>query len=172
MKRTLQVEPLPGFETDVGRWLWALQEVRRYTVAAVEGLEQAALDWEGSEGGENSIGSLLYHIGLIEMSWLYMDILERPIPDAVLADFPHHVSEPGGRLARVRGLPLGDHLARLERSRARFLEEVRALPAEAWRILRRPADVDYAVTPEWAVFHLVEHEAGHLYQIRAIRARA
>ena len=29
MRETLQVVPLAGYPADVGRWLWALQDVRR-----------------------------------------------------------------------------------------------------------------------------------------------
>jgi len=60
--RMLQIDPLPGYEPEVGRWLWALEEVRRRTLRLVEGLDQRTLDWEGPDGRENAIGSLLYHI--------------------------------------------------------------------------------------------------------------
>ncbi len=35
-----------------------------------------------------SIGSLLYHVGLVEMSWLFLDVLCQAFPDDVKADFP------------------------------------------------------------------------------------
>ena len=37
-----------------------------------------------------------------------------------------------------------------------------------WRTLRSPPGEDYSATPEWIVFHLVEHEAGHLYGIHRL----
>jgi hypothetical protein len=49
---------------------------------------------------------------------------------------------------------------------------MRSILLDDWRRLRSPDDVDYRVTPEWAVFHLVEHEAGHSFQISALRSRA
>ena len=65
------------------------------------------------------------------------------------------------------------HLSRLERSRATFLEAFRGMSLGEWRRPRRPGDrADYAVTPEWVVFHLVEHEAGHAFQISSLKARA
>jgi hypothetical protein len=30
--------------------------------------------------------------------------------------------------------------------------------------------MDYKVTPAWVVYHLLEHEAGHVYQISSIVA--
>jgi uncharacterized damage-inducible protein DinB len=172
MSRVLQVEALPGYEPEIGRWLWALEEVRRGTLATVQGLDQRVLDWEGPKGGENSIGSLLYHIALVEVDWLFTDILEEEIPADLAADFPYPMADGQRRLARVPHLPLVDHLARLARSRAVLLRALRAMSLAEWRLLRAPGDGDYRVTPEWAVFHLIEHEAGHLFQIRALKARA
>lgn len=34
-----------------------------------------------------------------------------------------------------------------------------------------PEGADYACSPAWVVFHVVEHEAGHSFQIREIKRR-
>ncbi|MGQ0548348.1 MAG: DinB family protein [Armatimonadota bacterium] len=173
MNRTWQLAALPGYDSEIGRWLWALEDVRRRrTLKLVKGLDQRTLDWEGPDGLENAIGSLLYHIAAVEMSWLFMDVLQQDFPTTVKADFPHDVRDAAGRLTRVLRLSLADHTGRLERSRAVFLAAFRGMSREDWSRLRSPADVDYQVTPEWAVFHLVEHEAGHAFQISALKARA
>jgi hypothetical protein len=110
------------------------------------------------------------------MSWLYEDVLQRDdIPPAIKPDFPFDMRESGDHLKRVLGVPLAEHVARLNRSREVSLEEFRAISLDEWRALRRPLDVEevnYEVTPEWAVFHLVEHEAGHAFQISSLKARA
>lgn len=171
-EKTLAVNALPGYAPEIGRWLWAMNEVRRRTLRLVEGLDQRALDWEGPDSRENAIGTLLYHIALVEMSWLFMDIKEGNLPPQVKQDFPHDMADSKGRLTTVLGIPLGEHLSRLETSRRIFLDSMQEMTLEDWRQLRRPGDVDYAVTPEWAVFHLVEHEAGHAFQISSLKARA
>lgn len=171
MGTVLVVEALPGLESEIGRWLWQMQEVRRQTIASVEGLPQEVLDWEGPDGGENAVGSLLYHIGLTEMLWLFMDIFEGELPDRVKAHFPFDAAE-GGRLTRVLGARLPEHLDRLQRSRAIFFDMLRDMTLKDWRTLRSPNDVEYRATPEWIVFHLVEHEAGHAAQVRSMKARA
>lgn len=172
-KRLLQVAPLPGYEAEIGTWLWAMQEVRRRTLRLVGGLAQRTLDWEGLDERENAIGTLLYHIALVEMSWLYEDILLQPeLPEALKPDFPFQMEGVDGRQTPVLGVPIEAHLGRLARSRKVFLETFTQIPAEEWRRLRFPGDVDYGVTPEWAVFHLVEHEAGHTFQISSLKARA
>ena len=171
-KRRLSVEPPKGFPDAMGLWLWGLQAVRRDTLKSVAGLDQATLDWEGEDGADNAIGSLLYHIGLVEMSWLYLDILEKDLPADVQVDYPQPMADASSRLARVLQVPLDEHLARLERSRQILLEAMAGMTLADWRRLREPSDVEYQVTPEWVIFHLIEHEAGHAYQIRSIKRRA
>lgn len=170
MREVKRVEPMPGYEPDVGRWLWALQDVRRRTLETVEGIDQRLLDWSGND--ENAIGTLLYHIALIEMDWLYADLLCRPFPEHVIAEFPQDHRLPDGRLTPMTGVPLTKHLARLQRTRAWFLRELEGMTLHEWRRLRAPEGADYQATPEWIVYHLIEHEAGHAYQISQMRKRA
>lgn len=172
MTEILQITPLSGYPDEIGRWLWALQAMRAKTLYLVQDLDQATLDWEGPDGQENSIGTLLYHIALVEMSWLHFDLLgQTDLPPAVGCDFPFEMGNKGG-LTPVPGVPLSEHLGRLERSRTLFLEAFRGMTLADWRRLRKHPEEDEQVTPEWAVFHLVEHEAGHATQISSIRRRA
>jgi hypothetical protein len=166
----LQVQPLSGYPDEIGRWLWMMEAVRSRTLRLVAGLDQATLDWEGPDGRENAIGSLLYHIALVEVSWLYYDLLLRTdFPPEVQHDFPFDMASAQGGLTRVPDVSLGEHLGRLERSRAIFLDALRGMTPDEWRRLRTFED---QVTPEWVVFHLVEHEAGHACQISALKRRA
>jgi hypothetical protein len=175
--RQFHIAPLEGYDPEIGRWLWALQDVRRrYTLDLVKDLDERLVDWEGPDGQENAIGSLLYHIAHVEMGWLYGDLMQMTeLPPAVRPDFPFPSREADrNRLTRVLEVPLAEHIARLDRSREVFLKELRGFTVEDWRRLRRPPDfeeVNYEVTPEWAVFHLVEHEAGHAFQMRSLKAR-
>jgi hypothetical protein len=165
------VTPVSGTAPDIGRWLWAMEETRRGLLHTVEGLEQPALDWPGPSGTDNSIGSLLYHLALIEMSWLYGDVLLEPAPPEVESLFPREHRTVDRRLTHVAGEPLTQHMERLRLTRARFLERMAAMTVADWDTVREPADVNYACSPAWVVFHLVEHEAGHVFQIREIKRR-
>lgn len=165
------VEPQPGSHPEVGRWLWAMQEARRGLVEEVEGLDQDVLDWRGPAGEDNSIGTLLYHVALIETSWLFDDILMRPYPQDIVDAFPHHHRTPDGRLTHVPGVPASEHLRRLAFVRQRFLDLIGPMSLDEWNRVRAPDGEDYAVSPAWVVYHLVEHEAGHLFEVRAIKRR-
>lgn len=170
MTRLLQVTPLDGYDPEIGRWLWALEDARRITREAVAGLSLAELDWRGPDGTENSIGSLLYHVAGAEMLWLFDRVRGTGRPDEVAAALPF----PGwtdGAMTHVGGVPLAEHLDRLERTRSVFLREMRALDLEAYRRVRRPEGASYDVSAEWVVHHLIEHEVGHAYQMRSLRRR-
>jgi hypothetical protein len=86
----LQITPPDGYDPEIGRWLWALQDVRRrYTLRLVKDLDPRLVDWEGPDGQENAIGSLLYHIALVELGWLYGDLKGlTDLPPAVKPYFP------------------------------------------------------------------------------------
>ena len=169
MREILKTEPLEGYPPEIGIWLWALEEVRTKTKAYVEGANEV-LDWAGPEGNENSVGTLLYHIAAVEMGWLHFDVLERAdlYPES---EFPF---EPfaEGRLTPITGVSLEDHLARLDRTRAIFLERIKEITIKDWSKLRSPEGETYSVSPAWAVFHLVEHEAGHAAQMGVMKKRA
>ncbi|HYF80956.1 MAG TPA: DinB family protein [Symbiobacteriaceae bacterium] len=172
MREVLQVRPLSGYPDEIGRWLWAMRAVRGKTLWVVEGLDQAALDWEGPDGRENSIGSLLYHIAGVEIGWLYTDILGQKFPPEVERELPFDRWTTEGGMGRVTNASLADHMGRLERIRSIFLDTLSGMTLDDWRRLRSPEGENYDVTPEWAIFHLVEHEAGHTAQISSLKRRA
>ncbi len=148
-----------------------MEQIRSRTIALVKNLDQPTLDWEGPDRNENSIGSLLYHIALVEVSWLFCDILLQEFPPTVEADFPHPMAT-NGRIRPLSKITLDEHLDRLARSRAVFLNALKSMSLEDWRNFRSPPNDDYSVTPAWAVFHLVEHEAGHAAQISSLINRS
>lgn len=163
------VTPLPAYPPEIGRWLWALEEARRPTLRITAELSQDALDWRGSDGLENSIGSLLYHLALVEMSWLHFDLLGLPkLPPELAGDYPWPFADAKRCLTHVSGVPLADHLGRLHRSRRIFLDHFRDMSLDDWHQPREFADRS---SPEWVVFHLIEHEAGHAFQISALARR-
>ncbi|HYI24669.1 MAG TPA: DinB family protein [Thermomicrobiales bacterium] len=166
------IVPIDASHPELGRWLWALEDTRARTKEALVGLGQESLDWT-APGVENSIGSLLYHIALIEGAYLYGDILG-------MVEYPAWLDEPeafaipdrddAGRLSVVSGVSLDAHLARLDRIRVELLRLVAPLTAEQLATPRYFAEENYDVSPAWVLHHLMQHEAEHRGQIAAIRA--
>lgn len=163
----------PGAIPQVGVWLWAMQEARRNLLTTLGRIERAGfgqefIDWRGADGNDNSVGTLLYHIAGVELGWLYVDILGGALPDDWSTLFPFDDRTDEGTLRHIPGVALEDHVAKLAESRRRFLDIVSAMSEEQWNELRSPPGENHSITMAWTVYHLLEHEAGHTYQIYRI----
>ena len=163
------ITPLPATSPDIGRWLWALEDARARTRRELEGLSQAELDWTHPDIG-NAIGSLLYHIALIEADYLCVDMLGR---DDYLDDFqplfPVPDRDEEGRLTVVAGVPLAEHLARLDAVRERLLSVVSVMTDEQMANARQLPEWNYEISPAWTLHHLMQHEAQHRGEIGVLR---
>ena len=119
----------------------------------------------------NSIGTLLYHLAAIEMSWLYEDILEgEAFSEEIGALLNYNVRGDDGGLTPVTGESLDTHLNRLNTCRQTFLTAFQGMSVSQFRFPRQVED--YQVTPEWVIHHLIQHEAEHRGQIGEIRIQA
>jgi uncharacterized damage-inducible protein DinB len=167
-KEQLVFTPLPGYVPEIGLALAMLADSRRRTLRAVNGLDPRCLDW--IEGGGNSLGSLLYHIAAIEMDWLFTEVMEGTLEQAVWDAFPHPVRDINGRLTLVTGVELAAHLKRLQDTREHVLAVFQPMTLADYR---RPRPlVRYDVSPEWVLNHLMQHEAEHRGEILTTRTMA
>jgi len=168
-KRRLVVDPILSKVPEIGRWLWALQDTRQLTLEEIEQLTPAMIDWLPPDD-ESTIGTILYHIALIEMDWLYAEVLERPEAPEIAELFAYEHRDRQGRLTQVTGISLQEHLIRLEVVRALLLESYLQMDLAEFR---RPRSLPaYDVTPEWVLHHLIQHEAEHRSQLGSLRLQA
>lgn len=160
-KRSLKISALPGYEEEIGRMLWCLEDVRRTLIAEMKGISRELLDTKID--GRQTIGSLLYHIALIEADWLYVEVLGSDCDPEIQSLFPEEHRSEDGSLAHVEGQSIQEHFNRLNKVREVFLSHFRSMDLADWR---KPRVLEqYDVTPEWVVYHLIEHEAHHRGQI-------
>lgn len=160
-RRTLLVSPLPEYEEEVGRWLWCLEDVRRTLITELTGISQSILDTKIDE--RHTIGSLLYHIALVEADWLYVEVLGVEWDFEIRSLFPLESRSEDGTLTHIEGQSLEEHFYRLNKVRQVFLSYFRSMDLTDWRKTR--VLENYDVTPEWVVYHLIEHESHHRGQI-------
>jgi uncharacterized damage-inducible protein DinB len=166
-RRRNVIEALPGYDPEIGRWLWALEDGRLLTKEALAGIDSRAVDWMPPDG-DNSIGTILYHLALIEADWLSVEVLEQAsYPAAVAALLPLEDRDAHGRLTRLSGVGLDEHLGRLNAIREQVLAAFRRMTLAEFRRPRRLPD--YEVTPEWVIHHLIQHEAEHRGQLGMLR---
>lgn len=169
MKQNIVI-PLDGYQPVIGVWLSALQDTRQRTLNSLEGVTNQVLNWLPPDSA-NSIGTLLYHVAAVEMSWLHEEILDgKPFPTEIDVLMKYDVREQEGRLTSVVTEPLDAHLDRLMKCRQTFLAALRDMSAGEFRRPRRMEN--YEATPEWVVHHLMQHEAEHRGQIGEIRGMA
>ncbi len=159
-------------DPELGRWLAALDDARRDTLIELEGVTPDMVDWY-PDVPLNSIGTLLYHIALIEADWVASEVLELPEEQAELAEllpWPHRedtAQGQGQRLTRIDGQPLRAHVERLAAVRVWAVERLRPLShAELHRVRTLP---DYDVAPDWVMHHLLQHEAEHRSHLALLR---
>ena len=165
-REVLELEP-DADDPEVGRWLAALQDGRRDTIRELESVTAPMVDWQPPLLLE-SIGTLLYHVALIEASWLWDEILAGEEPPAWLDDaLPERDRDAAGRLTRVEGESLERHLERLERIRHDLVDRLRPMSNADFHALRHLAPYD--VAPDWVLHHLLQHEAEHRSHIAMVR---
>ena len=157
-KEQHKVNILPSHSDDIGRAVWQLDETRKKLIETVENLEPINLEWQPDETA-NSVGTLLYHIALIELDWLYVEVLERPFPPHLEALFPWPCRDENGRLTIITGESIQTQLARLKAVRQALIDAFSRMTNEDFR--RSRTFEPYEVTPEWVIFHLLEHEIEH-----------
>ncbi len=161
---------LPGYEPEIGRLLWTMEDARARTKACVVDIPAELIDWT-PRPGVNSIGALLYHIAAIELDWLMVDVLEaQTFPPEMMALFPENVRDEQGQLATARGQTLETHFARLDAVRELLLKSFEGMTVEEFR--RARLGPKYDVTPEWVLQYLPQHEGGHRGEISLMRGLA
>lgn len=160
-RRNLLVSSLPEYEEEIGRWLWCLEDVRRTLKTELIGISQSKLDTKIDE--RQTIGSLLFHIALVEADWLYVEVLGAEWDPEIRSLFPLESHSEDGSLTHIEGQSLEEHFYRLNKVREVFLFHFRSMDLTDWR---KPRVLEhYDVTPEWVVYHLIEHESHHRGQI-------
>ncbi len=169
-RERLALTPI-GDDPEVGRWLAALEDGRRDTLRELERVTPEMIDWY-PDAPLNSIGSLLYHIGLIEASWVSDEMLGDPEAPGLTALLPWPDREGPGdggarHLSRIDGQTLDEHLARMAAIRAWVLERLAPMTNEAFHRVRT-LDA-YDVAPDWALHHVIQHEAEHRAHIAWLR---
>jgi uncharacterized damage-inducible protein DinB len=149
----------------LGLLLAQLEEGRARTLRHVAKVPPERLHWSSAEFPN----SLAAHLAVIELDWLYCDLLGVDIPADVVAWFPiADVRQADGRLCQAEDVGLPRLLDFLARARARLLEVVSRL--EEAGLSELVEGQEGAATPEWILTHLAQHEAEHRGVLRRMVA--
>jgi hypothetical protein len=164
-RERLVLAPASGDDPEIGRWLSALEEVRHDTLAVLDSVAEGDVDRDLGDGGD-SVGTVLYHVALVEVDWVFTDVLDQQ--DRIPRDlFPHDDRVEDGHLTPVRGESMRHHLERLITTRALILAELASMGASEYHLARPRERFDVAA--DWVVFHLIDHEVEHRVRLSALR---
>jgi uncharacterized damage-inducible protein DinB len=123
------------------------------------------LDWMPADGG-SSIGSILYHLAAIELSYLYEEILGSGWSAELATLLPFDISNSEGNLTVVESETLEENLGRLDASRDKLLSALEGITEED---LRRPRKIgSQLIATDRVLHHLMQHKAEHRGQIGEI----
>lgn len=167
-KKLLSLEPEAGIDPEIGRWLAAYDDARRRTLTLLESVESQALNWIPE--GQSSIGSILYHVAAIEASWLFDEVLGNQWPEDFDERFPYPVRADGEHITRIPDESIEAHLSRLDAIHGDLIAACHEMTLDEFRRARETPD--YAVTPEWVLHHLMQHEAEHRAEIGSVWQQA
>jgi uncharacterized damage-inducible protein DinB len=177
--RDILVAPTGYRSPEAGVFVAQLDDQSRRLEKDTRGLTPEALVWQPAPG-MNTIGMLLAHIAIVEVYWTQVGPLglTRFETDSVLGiDLDHGDGMPmaAGGLppATLAGKDLAYYDDLLARARAHSKKAFAALTAADLdrEVVRRRADgsVREVVNVRWILYHMVEHQAGHYYQINLLR---
>jgi uncharacterized damage-inducible protein DinB len=172
------IHPAEGFRNrEAASFFAQLEDQSRRLAEAVRDLSTEELEWQPAPG-MNTIGMLLAHNAIAETLWTQSALLgmggfDIPAAIGVRMEDDGLPLDPGGAHPEVlRGKPLSHYLDLLARTRAYFREAAARLTDEDLdrEITRRRDDGSQRVfNVRWALYHMLEHFAGHYGQILLLR---
>jgi uncharacterized damage-inducible protein DinB len=176
----LLILPAPDFRSrEAGSFLAQLDDLSKNLTEDTRDLTPEALAWQPAKG-MNSIGMLLAHIAIVEVFWTAI-VLENRAPDAVPYMDLLGIGEDDDGIPLKKDATPPAHLAGkdlaffddlLDRARAHLRSVARtladaALDREVTKV--RPNGQLRHLNVRWALYHMLEHYAGHSGQILLLR---
>ena len=158
------LEPAGG-DAEIGRWLAALEEVRHDTMQVLREIPAEAVDRAPGDGGD-TVGTVLYHVALVEVDWVFSDVLDEQ--DRIPRDlFPFEDRVEDGHLMPVLGESMERHLERLADTRTLVLDVLGSMSPQDYH--RAHVRERFDVAADWVVFHLIDHEVEHRVRLSTLR---
>ncbi|MFW9849553.1 MAG: DinB family protein [Candidatus Thorarchaeota archaeon] len=158
-KEIVSLQKSENLEPRITQMYGMLEKVRERLLKRIEGLTQKELDFTPNEENIESIGTLLLHIAGVEWSWIFEDMDHQEMD---YEKWKHAFAVREG-IPQLKGKKLKFYTDRLSEVREEVLERISELSDSE---LDHLIELDQAaVSIEWILFHIIEHEAMHIGQI-------
>jgi uncharacterized damage-inducible protein DinB len=177
--RRYAIEPPAGFGSrEAALFVAQLDDQNRRLIEDTRALTPAALEWQPA-AGQNTIGMLLSHVAYWEVFWTRMVLESRPMPIEVRdvlgiasGDVGTPLPADGRPPVTLAGKDIAYFHDLLARARTHTYEVARALtdPDLEREVTRqRPDGSQNSITVRWALYHMLEHLAGHYGQVNLMK---
>ena len=172
------LRPAEGFRSREAASFYAqLEDQARILRESVQGITAQELEWQ-PERGMNTVGMLLAHNAIVDVFWTQLAILGITETDSLPAlgismdDDGMPLAPDAEGPANLKGKPLAYYEDLLARGRA-FVKEAWSKVSDAdmdKQITRkRPDGSQRLLSVRWAMYHILEHYAGHRGQVQLLR---
>ncbi len=162
-KEVISLQKTEDLEPRLAQMYGMLQKVREKLLERIEGLTQKELDFTPNEESIETIGTLLLHVAGVEWSWIFEDI------DHLGMDYEKwkHAFALREGIPQIKGMKVKFYTDRLSEVREEVLERISEFSDSE---LDHLIELDQAaVSIEWILFHIIEHEAMHIGQISMLK---
>ena len=172
------LRPAEGFRSrEAASFYTQLEDQARILHESIQGMTAQELEWQ-PERGMNTIGMLLAHNAIVDVFWTQIAILgitetdSVPVLGITMDDDGLPLAPEAEAPANLRGKPVAFYEDLLTRGRA-YVKEAWAKVSDAdmdKEITReRPDGSRRILSVRWAMYHILEHYAGHRGQIQLLR---
>ena len=172
------LRPAEGFRSrEAASFFSQLEDQARILRESVQGIAPRELEWQ-PERGMNTIGMLLAHNAIVDVFWTQLAILGITETDSLPAigismdDDGMPLAQDAEGPANLKGKPLAFYEDLLARGRA-FVREAWAKVSDAdmdkQTTRERPDGSKRILSVRWAMYHILEHYAGHRGQVQLLR---
>jgi len=172
------MEPAEGFRSrEAGSFYVQMLDQDRVLLESVKGITPEELEWQ-PERGMNTIGMLLAHNAIVDVFWTQIAILglkehdSTPVLGIGMDDDGMPLAPDAGPPANLHGKPLAYYEDLISRGRAYVKDawsKVTDADMEKETTRERPDGSRRILNVRWAMYHILEHFAGHRGQIQLLR---
>lgn len=161
------IGPIKGYSPQVGTLVSMLEDLKGRVTRSVRNLNQAETDFLLDEDA-NRIGALILHLAATEKYYQVYTFEGRGFNAEERAQWDVAMNLGDKARAEFVGKPIHYYLDIWDEVRAKTLELLKTKDDEWLQAMRRGSNMNN----HWAWYHVMEHQANHMGQIRMIAKRA
>lgn len=164
--RSFLLYPAEGYAPQIGSLVAMMENLKERVIHTVKEIPQAQIDHLLDENA-NSIGALIFHLAAAEKYYQVITFENRTFNEEETAFWQAALDLDEQGRAQIKGHDVSYYLELYESVRAHTLEELRKRDDE-WLLHTPPGSI---MNNHFSWFHVMEHQAGHLGQIKLLKKR-